>query len=68
MPFYDVKLHFSAFHSVENIEAESEQEALAKAKAMPINYQAIMDSLESWDEADTIDMAVERKEVPDATV
>lgn len=59
---WDVKLHFSAFHSVKGIEAETEQEALAKARAMPINYQEIKDSLEAWDEADEITMVTESGE------
>ena len=62
---WDVKIHFSAFHTVRGIEAETEQEALEKARAMPINYQEINDSLEAWDEADEITMVVESKGGPD---
>ena len=59
MTKYDVKLHVTAFHSVKGIEVQSEQEALAKAKAMTINYQKLLAALELWDEAETINMAVE---------
>ena len=40
MTKYDVKLHVTAFHSVKGIEAQSEQEALAKA--MTLNYQKLL--------------------------
>lgn len=48
---FEVKIYFSGLCSYE-IEAENENEAILKARKLPINNKEILSNLENWKEAD----------------
>lgn len=52
MKKYKVNLYYSGFCTYE-IEAESEDEAIALSRKMAIDKEQIVSNLESWKEADT---------------
>ena len=48
---HEVNIYFSGFCTYE-IEANSEDEAIGKARKLPINEKEILSNLENWFEAD----------------
>jgi hypothetical protein len=48
----EVTLYFSSFCTFE-VEAESKEEAILKARCLKIDRDEIFSNLENWDEADT---------------
>ena len=51
MKKYKVKLYYSSFCSYE-VEANSEEEAIVKARGLDIKENEIIINLESWEDAD----------------
>lgn len=48
---FEVKIYYSGF-CTHQIKAETESEAIKKARKFPINKKEILNSLENWKEAD----------------
>jgi len=50
---FEIKIFYSSFCSYE-VEAENEEDAVFKARKLPINQNEILSNIEDWKEADTI--------------
>ncbi len=50
MKAYEVKIYYSGFHTVE-ISADSEQQAILKARELAADKDEILSNLEYWEEA-----------------
>ncbi|MEM4271176.1 MAG: hypothetical protein QXO70_03735 [Candidatus Pacearchaeota archaeon] len=48
---YEVKIYYTGFYTYEVV-AESEEEAILKARELPLNWNEIATTLENWKEAD----------------
>ena len=57
MKKYEVKLYYSSFCSQE-VEANSEEEAIEKVRGFDIKENEIIINLESWEDADTAEVIV----------
>jgi phosphoenolpyruvate synthase/pyruvate phosphate dikinase len=49
--YFEVKIFYSSFCTYE-IEAKNENEAIIKARNLPMNNNEILSNLENWKEAD----------------
>jgi hypothetical protein len=49
---FEVKIFYSSFCSYE-VEAKNEEDAVLKARKLPINRNEIISNIENWEEADT---------------
>jgi hypothetical protein len=54
MKKYEVQIYYSGFCSY-IIEAENENEAIEKGRAIPININDFLPTLENWKDADTVE-------------
>lgn len=52
---YEVKVYYSGF-STHIVDAENEDEAILKARELQVNKNEILNTLENWEEADTVEI------------
>jgi hypothetical protein len=58
---FEVQVYYSGFCTYE-IEADSEESAIEKARQMPVNQKEILANLENWEEADTAEQQTDSNE------
>jgi hypothetical protein len=54
---FEVKIFYSGYCTY-NVDAENEEEAIIKAKALAIDNNELLSNLENWEEADTAEEIV----------